>query len=137
MYILTDTYTALARSLTVRWREVRCEVWGSPYQFIEKKAYFKNSAKSFWLPLNSKVLALVAKFSALVHAALLLPNFRRKWLNKFSVFQTMPPTLYDLWYSTWTRLGNIINRFYGVVQKCVFSSFHELCITLFGNGITA
>ena len=57
------------------------------------------------------------------------------WLRKFSVLQTKTLTLYNLWYSFWYRLDNIINRFCGVAQKCFFNPFHKRCITLFGNGI--
>ena len=101
----------------------------------KQKVYFKNTAKSFWFPFNSKLFGLAATFSVLIHAALVLPNFKKKLLKKFSVFQTMILTLYSLWYSIWHGLDNVINRFYEVAQKCVFNSFPKLCITLFGNGI--
>ena len=95
----------------------------------------KVTAKSFWLIPNSKHFALVAKFLVLIPSALKLLDFFKKWLKKLSVFQTMTLTLYNLRYSFGHGLDNIINKFYGVAQKCVFNSFHKLYIILFGNGI--
>ena len=74
----------------------------------------KVSTKSFWLTSNSKHFVLVAKLLILIPAALKLLDFLKKWLKRLSVFQTMILTLYNLWYSFWHGLANIINRFYGV-----------------------
>ena len=38
----------------------------------------KNTAKSFWLTFNSKIFALIAKFSVLIHTTLVLLDFEKK-----------------------------------------------------------
>ena len=53
----------------------------------------------------------------------------------FSVFQSMTLTLYNLWYSFWHGFDDIIDRSYGVAQKCIFNFFHKPCISLFWNGM--
>ena len=44
----------------------------------KQKVYCKSSAKSFWLIFNSKHFALVAKFSVLIPATLVLVDFQKK-----------------------------------------------------------
>ena len=100
----------------------------------KQKVYYKNTAMRFLLIFNSKHLALI-EFSVLVPGALVLLNFKEKWLKKSSVFQRITFALYNLWYSFWNGLDNIINKFCGIAQKCIFNSFNKFWITLFGNRI--
>ena len=120
---------------TLRWLIIyhskNCEV--HHISSWKQKVYCKNTAKSFWLIFNSKLFVLVLKFSVLIHAAFVLLDRKKEWLKKLLVFQTMTLPLYNLWYSFWHRLDNIINKYYGVAQKCVLNCFHKVCITLFGN----
>ena len=110
------------------------KLWSAPYQFIKRIVCCKNTAKSFCLSFNSKWFDLIAKFSVLIHAALVLPDLKTR-LKMFSVFKSMTLTLYNLWYLFWHGFDDIIDRFYGVAQKCIFNSFHKLCISLFLNGM--
>ena len=114
---------------TLHWlivcHSVNCEV--HLISSWKQKVYCKNTAKSFWLIFNSKLFAVVAKFSVLIPAGLVLLDFLKKWLS-FQYFKRRP-LLYitcDILFGIWLC---------GVPQKCVFNSFHKLCITLFGNGI--
>ena len=108
--------------------------WSAPYQFIKRIVCCKNTAKSFCLSFNSKLFALIVKCSVLIHAAPVLPDLKKP-TKMFSVFQSMTLTLYYLWYSFWHGFDDIINRFYGVAQKCIFNSFHKPGISLFRNGM--
>ena len=60
---------------------------------LKQKLYCKNIAKSFWLIFKSKVFALIAKFSVLIHAALLLLDLEKKVSKE--VFITSNDVLYS------------------------------------------
>ena len=60
---------------------------------LKQKLYCKNIAKSFWLIFKSKVFALIARFSVLIHAALLLLDLEKKVSKE--VFITSNDVLYS------------------------------------------
>ena len=66
--------------------------------------YCKNTAKRFWLLFNSKLFALVAIFSVLIHAALVLPDFFKKVAKQvFSISSDDPYSVpHVVFFLTWT-----------------------------------